>query len=379
MTFKPIGTFGSSDPAHGDYRIYRGDNAEVLEALRQEFEGKIRFVYIDPPYNTGRLQYRSFRDRFWDHYSRDRHGNWLAFMRTRLERMMPLLAPDARVFVSIDDAEMPHLTLLLRELFGKDAVETMIWDKIPGGGSAGQGKMKRVKRFRIEHEYILAAYKNRDAVRFRKVKRLMPVQKHYGNPDNDPRGPWVSAELCKSEAKSLPGRKNYYTVVTPGGRRITRQWHVSREEFERLDREGRIWWGNGRIIPRLKKFIREPYPATPGSIIRNISQTEGKHDLEKYVADAGFYNPKPVRLIRYLLETAASPGDIVLDFFAGTGSTGHAVMEWNRESGEKLSCILVSNNENDSLDRLLIPRLKGVSAETGGKWRIFEGNDASLS
>jgi len=372
MSVSPVRSFGKPSPRHGFYRIYEGDNADVLQALRPEFEGKIRFVYIDPPYNTGRLQYRSFQDRFWDRYSRDRHGNWLKFMRRRFELLMPLLTPDARVFVSIDDAEMPNLVIMLRELFGKDSVETLVWDKIPESGPAGQGKMKRVKRFRIEHEYILAAYKNPKAVRFRKIRRLMPVQKHYGNPDNDPRGPWVSAELCKSEAKSIPSGKNYYTVVTPGGRKITRQWHVGREELERLDAEGRIWWGNGKIIPRLKKFIREPYPATPGSVIRNISQTEGKTDLEKYVADASFTNPKPVRLIKHLLEMAAGAGDIVLDFFAGTGSTGHAVAEWNRDTGEKLSCILISNNENDSLHKILLPRLEGVARDSGGRWEYFK-------
>ena len=338
--------------------LWEGDNADVLEMMQKDYAGTVRFVYIDPPYNTGRMQYRSFKDRFWDHYSRDRHGNWLAFMRERFERLLPLLTDDASVFVSIDDAELPHLILLLREIFGKDNVEVMIWDKMPPGGSAGQGKMKRVKRFRTEHEYILVAMKDRQRVRFNKIRRVIPTQRTYGNPDNDPRGPWISAEICKSAKKSLPGRKNYYTIVTPSGRKITRQWHFSRDEFDRLDRDGRIWWGNGRIIPRLKKFVNEPRPVTPGSVIRNISQTEGKRDLENYTGTSGFYNPKPVRLIKYLLEMATRPGDKVLDFFAGTGSTGHAVMEYNTEQDAGLQCILVSNNENNSLQEFLVPRLK---------------------
>jgi len=357
--------------------ILEGDNAGALRLMADDYTEKIRFVYIDPPYNTGRLQYRSFKDRFWDHYSRDRHGKWLAFMRMRLELLLPLLTPDAAVFISIDDAEFPNLMLLLRELFGKDNVETMIWDKMPPGGSAGQGKMKRVKRFRNEHEYILVAMKDKKSVRFNKIRRKIATQRTYANPDNDPRGPWISAEICKSAKKSLPGRKNYYTVITPSGREISRQWHVSREEFERLDRDGRIWWGNGRIIPRLKKFVNEPRPVTPGSVIRNISQTEGVKDLQKYVPYHGFYHPKPVRLIKYLLELATRPGDKVLDFFAGTGATGQAVMEFNNETGNNLQCILVSNNENNSLHELLVPRLKNFLAQNPSAqywewWKIPE-------
>ncbi len=370
-------TFGYRHNERPAHRIYRGDNAFVLSRLKDEWTKKIRFVYIDPPYNTGRLQYRSFHDRFWDHYSRERHAKWLAFMRERLEKLYPLLTGDASVFISIDDAELPNLILLLREIFGKDNTDVMIWDKLPPGGSAGQGKMKRVKRFRNEHEYIVVAFKDKNKVRFNKIRRSIPTQKTYGNPDNDPRGPWISAELCKSAEKSLPGRKNYYTVITPGGRSITRQWHISKEEFNALDNDGRIWWGNGRIIPRLKKFVNEPYPATPGSVIRNISQTEGVRDLKQYVASEHFYHPKPVRLIKHLLEMATHPGDVVLDFFAGTGTTGHAVMELNKEQNARLQCILISNNENNSLDQILIPRLKNYidRNQVQETWEVFKLTD----
>ncbi len=370
---KFVETFGNPGKGGLIHRLFEGDNAGVLRILQDEYAGRIRFVYIDPPYNTGRMQYRSFNDRFWDYYSRDRHGKWLVFMRERLELLYPLLTDDASVFISIDDAEMPNLILLLRQIFGKDNTDVMIWDKLPPGGSAGQGKMKRVKRFRNEHEYIAVAFKNKSKVRFNKIRRLIPTQKSYGNPDRDPRGAWISAELCKSAKKSLPGRKNYYTITTPGGRKITRQWHVSREEFDKLDQDGRIWWGNGRIIPRLKKFVSEPYPMTPGSVIRNISQTEGVKDLKKYVEGDVFYHPKPVRLIKYLLEMATRPGDLVLDFFAGTGSTGHAVMEFNAEQNSGLQCLLVSNNENNSLEEILIPRLKNFIAlnKINAAWEVW--------
>ncbi len=356
----PVGNPAVFKPGNTEYPVHfiaEGDNLRILRQMKEQWTGRFDFVYIDPPYNTGKKQNRKYNDRFWDHYSREKHKKWLVFMRERLEALMPLLSERAVVFVSIDDRELPHLILLLRELFGEWNTEVLIWHKIPGEGHAGQGKMKRAKRFRIDHEYIVAAYKNKDALRFNKVRSPNPVRKHYGNPDNDPRGPWISAEICKSAKKSNPNGKNFYTIITPGGRKITRQWHVSEEEFRRLDQEGRIWWGNGRIIPRLKKFLNEPRLVTPSSVIENISQSEGVKDLARLSGQADFKHPKPVRLIKHLLEMAAPPGARILDFFAGTGSTGQAVLEMNAREAKNFRFVLVSNNEDDTLHQVLLPRL----------------------
>ncbi len=360
---------------HPVHYLFEGENLHVLSFLKETgWRQKINTVYIDPPYNTGFSQFRKYKDKFWDYYSRERHEKWLAFMRERLMSLLPLLHPQAVVFVSIDDREMPYLNLLLREIFGENNVEMMIWNKIPSGGTAGQGKMKRSKRFRVDHEYVLVAYRDKNSTRFNRPEIIVPVQKHYDNPDNDPRGPWISGELCKSKPKSLPHGKNYYRIVTPGGRIIERQWHVSKEEFERLDADGRIWWGNGKIIPRLKKFLHEPRPVVPSSIIQNISQTEGIKDLQKFVPDVPFDNPKPVRLIKYLLEMACNPGDIVLDFFAGTGTTGQAVMELNREKKLQLQCLLASHDREGTVKKILMPRLRNYLEQTGVNegWKYYE-------
>ncbi len=340
------------------HTVIEGDNLEALQRMQGECAGKFDFVYIDPPYNTGKTQNRNYKDRFWEYYSREKHEKWLDFMYRRFEALMPLLTDDAVVFVSIDDRELPHLILMLRRLFGEWNTEVMIWHKIPEAGTAGQGKMKRTKRFRIDHEYIIVAYRDKQAVHFNKIKTLRSVMKNYGNPDSDPRGPWISAEICKSKNKSNPNGKNYYTLITPSGRKITRQWHFSREELEELDRDGRIWWGNGRIIPRLKKFLNEPRLVTPSSVIKNISQTEGLKDLKKLTGKEPPSRPKPVRLLKLLLQMAARPDSLVLDFFAGTGSLGQAVMEYNAETGSRIRSVLVSNNEQHSLDDFLLPRLK---------------------
>ncbi len=354
------------------HRLYQGDNLDVMRRILPEFIGKVEFIYIDPPYNTGIMQYKTYRDKMWGRYERRRHEAWTDFMRPRLEAAYKLLTPLGKMFVSIDDHEFPHLVLLMRDIFGRENVEVMIWDKVPREGTAGQGKMKRSKRFRIDHEYIVVGYVDRKNTRFRKPRVMVPLTRSYDNRDNDPRGPWISAELCKSKAKSNPKGKNYYTVVTPSGREITRQWHVSRAEFERLDADGRIWWGSGRIIPRLKKFVNEPRALTPSSVIKNISQTEGIRDLRKWDLADAFSHPKPVRLLQYLLEMASEPDATVMDFFAGSGSLAEAVMRLNHEQGHRRRCLLVSNNENQSLDKILLPRIeKMMKAYPDNNWEFI--------
>ncbi len=354
------------------HRLYRGDNLEVMQRILRQFAGSVDFIYIDPPYNTGLSHFREYKDKFWGHYERKRHLGWTDFMRKRLILAERLLNKTGKIFVSIDDNELPNLILLMREIFGRENVETMIWHKVPQGGSAGQGKMKRSKRFRIDHEYIVAGYVNHKITRFNKPRQPLAVHRDYGNPDNDPRGPWISAELCKSRNKSNPNGKNYYTILTPGGRKITRQWHISRKELERLDADGRIWWGNGNIIPRLKKFIREPQPVTPSSVITGISQTEAVRELQKILPGVRFDNPKPVRLVKYLLEMATGPDALVMDFFAGSGTTAQAVLELNDEQQARRRCILISNDENESIDRVLLPRIeKLVQMYPGNKWTFY--------
>jgi len=370
-----------------------GENLETLKLLLKPYFGKVKMIYIDPPYNTGKdFIYRdNFKEPLKDYLEKTGqidsegkklttnteasgryHSDWLNFIYPRLFLAKSLLRDDGVIFISIDDHEVHHLRMIMDEIFGEENVEMMIWYKIPETGTAGQGKMKMTARFRVDHEYVLVGYKDINKILFDKPLRIKEFKNEYSNPDNDPRGNWISCELCKSEEKSNPKGKNYYTVTTPKGIKITRQWHITEEEFKQLDNDNRIYWGDGTIIPRLKRFLNEPQPVTPSSLIKNISQTQGNRELKSLFNGRVVYdNPKPLELISWLMEVSTSSDSIILDFFAGSGTTGHAVWDLNKEDGGNRKFILVQLDEEvqdeeikkefPTVADICIERLKRVS------------------
>jgi len=202
--------------------LIEGDNYHALSVLNYTHKEKFDVIYIDPPYNTGKAYEWKYNDKYVDENDIYRHSKWLSFMNNRLKLAKYLLSKKGVMFISINDIELSQLKLLCEEIFGNKNVEIMIWYKIPEEGTAGQGKMKITHRFRLDHEYILVCYKNKDILKFNKPLRIKKVKNDYGNPDNDPRGDWMSCEICKSEAKSNPQGKNYYSIKTPNGRIIKR-------------------------------------------------------------------------------------------------------------------------------------------------------------
>ncbi|MGB3346514.1 MAG: site-specific DNA-methyltransferase [Candidatus Humimicrobiia bacterium] len=341
--------------------LIEGDNYHALQVLNYTHKGKIDVIYIDPPYNTGKANEWKYNDRYVDENDTYRHSKWLNFMDKRLQLAKDLLNEDIGIiFISINDIELSQLKLLCNKFFGENNVEIMIWYKIPEEGAAGQGKMKITHRFRLDHEYILVCYKNKNKLKFNKPLRIKKVKNNYGNLDNDPRGDWVSCEICKSETKSNPLGKNYYSIKTSKGRIIKRQWHMSYEEFLELDKDKRIYWGSGKIIPRLKKFINEPRPITPSSIIMGISQTEANNELKELFGKKVFDNPKPLNLIKWILEMSSKKDSIILDYFAGSGTTGHAVIDLNKEDSGQRKFILCTNDENGICTEVCYPRLSKV-------------------
>jgi len=335
-----------------DGLLIKSENWQALNTILNKYREKIKTIYIDPPYNTGNDGFL-YRDSY-------QHSSWLTMMENRLSLARELMSDDGVIFVSIDDNEVRHSLMIMDEIFREGNVEMMIWHKIPETGTAGQGKMKMTVRFRVDHEYILVGYKNINKILFNKPLRIKEFKNEYSNPDNDPRGNWISSELCKSEEKSNPKGKNYYTVITPKGIKITRQWHVKEEEFKQLDNDNRIYWGDGTIIPRLKRFLNEPQPVTPSSLIKNISQTKGNKEIKSLFGDRiTFDNPKPSELISWLIEISNSSDSFILDFFAGSGTTAHAVMKLNKEDGGKRKFILVEMG--NYFDTVIIPRVKKVA------------------
>lgn len=295
--------------------LIEGDNYHSLSVLSYTHKNKVDVIYIDPPYNTGNKDF-VYNDHFVDKEDRYRHSKWLSFMSKRLKLAKKLLKKDGIIFISIDDNEQATLKMLVGDIFGEQNFEMMVWDKVTGNKNAGSGKMKVTHRFRKDHEYIACVYLNKRNIFFNKPLGLKEFENEYGNKDNDPRGDWMSCEICKSEEKSSPNGKNYFTLKTPSGRDITRQWHYSKDEIEDLVADNRIYFGNGNIIPRLKKFLNEEVEITPTSIIQNIaSTTDGNDDIKNLGLD--FDNPKPVSLIKYLINFAVSKNKeaVVLDFF----------------------------------------------------------------
>ena len=341
-----------------------GDNLEVLKILQKAYYKRIKMIYIDPPYNTGNDFV--YNDKFSDTIENYKeltqqqnkahteaegrfHTDWLNMIYPRLKLARNLLKSDGVLFISIDDNEITNLLKICEEIFGYNNVETMIWDKVTGNSNAGSGKMKITYRFRRDHEYIVVCYKNKNECFFNKPLRLRTTKNEYGNADNDPRGNWISSEICKSEEKSNPNGKNYFTLTTPNGTKFTRQWHYSEEELQELIADNRIYFGNGNIIPRLKRFLSEPAEVTPSSIIQAIaSQTDGNRDLMEFGLD--FDNPKPIELIKWLIEIGSSSGDIVLDFFSGSGTTADTIIRMPEKERRKFILVqlpeLISDDKN---------------------------------
>ncbi len=335
-----------TDPNKPTNILIEGDNYHALSVLNYTHQGKIDVIYIDPPYNTGNKDFK-YNDRYVDKEDSYRHSKWLTFMNKRLRLAKKLLADDGVMFVSIDDNELAQLKLICDEIFGEDNVEIMVWRKV-GEGDAGAGRMKITYRFRVEHEYVVVCYVNKEIARFNKTLEIPNFKNEYKNPDKDPRGSYKAGNMSKTEDKSNEGGKNYYTVKSPSGKTFTRQWHFDKETFDILNKDKRIYWGKkGDSVPSIKIFVNELRPTTPISLLlEKGSATSANKFLEDMFSGRVFDNPKPVELIRYLLEISTRADSTILDFFAGTGTTGHAVLDLNDNlENSRRNFIICTNDE----------------------------------
>ena len=248
------------------------------------------------------------------------------------------------IFISIDDNEQANLKLLCDEVFGGMNLDAFVWHK---SGEGRYGKMKNTTTFRKDHEYILVAYKNINELN--KLWDYPKFQNTYSNPDNDRRGIYKAGSISKREDASNPNHKNFYTVTSPSGKEYTRQFDVSKYKFEKLDSEKRIYWGkNLDSVPALKIFIHERRFVTPSSLLKFGSTNEGTEELNNLFPEninAQNIRPKPSSLLFSLIQLATNKNDIILDFFAGSGTTGEAVMKLNAEDGGNRKYVLVQLDE----------------------------------
>lgn len=329
-----------------DNRLIFGDNLLALKALEQEFTGKVKCVFIDPPYNTGSA---------FEHYEDGvEHSIWLSLIRDRLEIIRRLLSHDGSLWIAIDDNEAHYLKVLCDEIFGRNAfVASMVWENFYGRSNAAA--------ISPAHNYILLySPMGQD---WKKVRNLLPRDQEssskYKNPDNDPRGPWRMGPIFANGERH---EGLMYTISTPSGRKVRppkgSHWRMVEEQFWKMVSEGRILFGEkGDNNPAVKLFLTEVQdglvPRTWWAHTDVGHSQEAKREVQAlYPEDTPFDTPKPERLLKQVITIATNPGDLILDSFAGSGTTGAVAHKMGRR------WIMVELG--DHCHTHIIPRLKKV-------------------
>jgi adenine-specific DNA-methyltransferase len=354
-----------------DNRLIKGDNLLALKALETEFAGKVKCVFIDPPYNTGSA---------FAHYDDGlEHSIWLGLMRDRLEIIRRLLAENGSLWITIDDNEAHYLKVLCDEVFGRvNFIANVIWQKNFAPKSSA-------RHLSVSHDHLLVFAKNATVWERNLQPRSGTQDDRYKNPDGDPRGVWISDQLTARN----PYSKGLYAVKCPSGRVIEgppkgRFWAVSEERFWELNADNRIWWGkDGDNMPRLKRFLSDVQDGVVPQTIwthDDVGHTqEAKKELLAHATDVDevFMTPKPERLLKRVLEIGTGVGDLVLDSFAGSGTTGAVAHKMGRR------WIMVELGKH--CDTHIVPRMRkvidghdpgGVTTGTGwkggGGFRYYE-------
>lgn len=345
--------------------LIEGDNLACLQLLEKTHKGKVDLIYIDPPYNTGNKDF-IYDDSFVDLNDAYRHSKWLSFMNKRLRIAKKLLSPSGVMFISIDDNEQAALKTLCDTIFGENRVEQYIWclqDKTEGSFVKTAGLTVRK-----EHEYIIACFNspNKHFKRYKGVREFS--EGSFSNPDNDPRGDWFSGNISRNGITSTTGSK-YYTITNPAGESFTRNWTLSKEEYEEALKDNRIFFAkNGAGVPRLKIYKNADIELIQSSLFNDVhTSITGKNEIKKlFNGETPFNFPKNTFLINRLMTIAEESKDYtILDFFAGSGTTGHAVMKMNAEDGGNRKFILCTNNENNICKEITYERIKrAITQET---------------
>ncbi|MDU7582379.1 site-specific DNA-methyltransferase [Aeromonas sp.] len=338
-----ISTNSDSDVnrAFNDNLLIHGDNLLALKALEQQYAGKVKCIFIDPPYNTGSA---------FPHYDDGlEHSMWLSMMRDRLELLRTLMSEDGSIWITIDDNEAHYLKVICDDIFGRgNFISTIIWEKDAG--------RKNDTAISSSHDYLFIYAKN--STLWRKYRNLLPhgeeQLKRYKNPDNDPRGPWRQGAdgTAKSGSESLR-----YEIELPSGRVVTPPsgnfWRFSQKTFQEALADGRVYFGkSGDGLPVIKKYLSEiqggmvPKTWWPSSEVGS-NQSARRDHLRKLLPNIEpFSTPKPEGLIQRIIQIATNPGDLVLDSFAGSGTTGAVAHKMGRrwimiELGEQSQTYIV--------------------------------------
>jgi len=350
--------------------LVQGDNLEALKALLPYYAGQVKCIYIDPPYNTGNENWiyndnvnsPEMKDWLGKVVGREgedlsRSDKWLCMMYPRLSLLRQFLKEDGAIFVSIDDDEGHYLKVILDDIFGaNNFVCSFIWEK-------KHTRANDAKYISDNHDYLLFYAKSIENLKINRLPRTEDANSRFKNPDNDPRGVWISQPL---QVKT-PSDAYIYEIETPSGRKVVppngRSWAFGKERLKELIKDNRIYFGaNGNNVPRMKKFLTEVKELVPLTIWNRKEvgdNQEAKTELKNILSELSFDNPKPTRLIERIIQLSTSKVDIILDSFAGSGTTGHAVLNMNKRDKGNRRFILVEMMP-DICNKITYNRLKYV-------------------
>lgn len=347
--------------------LIQGDNLEALKALLPFYAGRVKCIYIDPPYNT--------RSAF-EHYDDSlEHSKWLAMMWPRLELLRDLLAEDGTIWVSIDDNEAHYLKVVMDEVFGrKNFIDTIVWRK-------NYSPKSSARHFSSDHDYILVFSKDAEKFRPNLMPRTAKQDRAYRNPDKDPRGPWKTSDLSARNPYSL----GKYSITAPSGREIEgppkgRYWVISKEKMEEFHADNRIWWGkHGDAIPQIKRFLSEVKQGITPQTIWTYDEVGHTQDAKKEILNLFgndvFLTPKPERLMQRVIHISSNPGDLVLDSFLGSGTTAAVAHKMDRRYiGIEIGAHAITHCA-PRLRKVIDAEQGGISGSTGwtggGGFRFF--------
>ncbi|MFJ6264135.1 DNA methyltransferase [Lysinibacillus xylanilyticus] len=332
-----------------DNLILKGNNLIALKTLKAKYAGKVKLIYIDPPYNTGKDSF-GYNDRF-------NHSTWLTFMKNRLEAAKELLSEDGSIWINIDDNEAHYLKVLGDEIFGRNNfIANIIWQK-------KYSPQNDAKYFSDMHDHIIVFAKNKESFKINLLPRTEEMNKRYKNLDNDPRGPWKSGDLL---VKTYSAEYDY-PITTPSGRIVNpprgRCWRTSKQKFEELVKDNRIWFGDeGNNVPSMKRFLSEVKQGTTPLTIWSYSEVSHNQDARNEILGLNiddFATPKPEKLLQRIIHLGSNENDIVLDFFMGSATTQAVSLKMNRR--------FIGIEQMDYIEGVSIARLKKViEGEHGG-------------
>ena len=349
--------------------IIHGDNLLALKALEQKYSGKVKCIYIDPPYNTGSA---------FEHYDDNlEHSTWLSLMKPRLEILRNLLSNDGSIWISIDADESHYLKVLCDEVFGrKNFIDEVVWQR-------SYSPINLKKTLSRCHDNILV-YAKDNSINFElnKLPRTEAANKRYKNPDNDPRGVWKTGDMSVGPRIE----SNVYKVITPSGREVYppegRSWVFNEDRFKEMLVDNRIWFGrDGNNVPSVKRFLSE---TKQGIVALTMwfreevgDSQEGKREVKAINSDSVFSTPKQERLIERILSLGSKEGDLILDSFLGSGTTAAVAHKMGRkyigiEMGDHAytHCKLRLDKVIDGSDQGGIS--KSVDWQGGGAYKFYE-------